>query len=72
MGTEYAVPSMMPAATLAAQRILEDGGNAFDAVVGGQAVLVLVEPAANGLGSDAMLLVYHAKKKKEEGLVHQC
>ncbi len=64
MGTEYAVTSMMPAATLAAQRILEQGGNAFDAVVGGQAVLGLVEPAANGLGSDAMLLVYDAKEKK--------
>jgi gamma-glutamyltranspeptidase/glutathione hydrolase len=64
MGTRYAVSSMMPQATLAAQRILESGGNAFDAVVGGQAVLGLVEPAANGMGSDAVLLVYDAKEKK--------
>jgi gamma-glutamyltranspeptidase/glutathione hydrolase len=64
MGRQYAVSSMMPQATLAAQRILESGGNAFDAAVGGQAVLGLVQPAANGVGSDAMLLVYDARQKK--------
>src|SRR5258707_3392595 len=64
MGTHYAVTSMMPQATLAAQRILESGGNAFDAIVGGQAVLGLVAPSANGVGSDAMLLVYDARQKK--------
>src|SRR3954469_15202234 len=64
MGTHYAVTSMMPQATLAAQRILESGGNAFDAIVSGQAVLGLVAPASNGVGSDAMLLVYDAGHKK--------
>src|SRR5262245_39670602 len=64
MGTHYAVTSMMPQATLAAQRILESGGNAFDAIVGGQAVLGLVAPASNGVGSDAQLLVYDARQKK--------
>src|ERR1043165_5885758 len=64
MGKQYAVSSMMPQATLAAQRILESGGNAFDAIVGGQAVLGLVAPASNGVGSDAMLLVYDARQKK--------
>src|SRR3989442_1438301 len=64
MGTHYAVTSMMPQATVAAQRILDSGGNAFDAIVGGQAVLGLVAPSANGLGSDAVLLVYDAARKK--------
>ncbi len=64
LGTHYAVTSMMPQASMAAQRILESGGNAFDAIVGGQAVLGLVAPSANGLGSDAMLMVYDAKQKK--------
>jgi gamma-glutamyltranspeptidase/glutathione hydrolase len=64
LGRHYAVTSMMPHGTMAAQRILESGGNAFDAVVAGQAVLGVVEPAANGLGGDAMLLVYDAKQKK--------
>src|SRR5882724_8422604 len=64
MGTHYAVTSMMPQASVAAQRILEAGGNAFDAIVGGQAVLGQVAPSANGLGSDAVLLVYDAAHKK--------
>jgi len=64
MGTHYAVTSMMPQATLAAERILQSGGNAFDAIVGGQAVLGLVQSGANGVGSDAVLLVYDAKQKK--------
>jgi gamma-glutamyltranspeptidase / glutathione hydrolase len=63
-GTEYAVSSMMPQATIAAQRMLESGGNAFDAIVAGQAVLGLVAPAANGIGGDAVLLVFDAKEKK--------
>ena len=64
MGTEYAASSMMPQATLAAQRMLEAGGNAFDATVAGQAVLGLVQPASNGIGGDAVLLVYDAAAKK--------
>src|SRR5258708_27415391 len=64
MGTRYAVTSMMPQATVAAQRMPESGGNAFDAIVGGQAVRGQVAPASNGLGSDAVLLVYDAAHKK--------
>ncbi len=63
-GTQYAVSSMRSQATLAAERILRDGGNAFDAIVAGQAVLGLVNPGANGVGSDAVLLVYDAAHKK--------
>ncbi len=40
------------------------GGNAFDAIVAGQAVLGLVQPNLNGVGSDATLLIYDAKAKK--------
>jgi gamma-glutamyltranspeptidase len=43
-GTQYAVSSMKQEATRAAAQILEAGGNAFDAVVAGQAVLALVNP----------------------------
>ena len=63
-GTDYAVSSLMPQATLAAEHMLRAGGNAFDAIVAGQAVLGVVQPASNGLGSDAELLVYDAKAKK--------
>jgi gamma-glutamyltranspeptidase/glutathione hydrolase len=63
-GRLYGASSMKPQATEAAVRILEAGGNAFDAAVAGQAVLALVDPSLNGYGSDAVLLVYDAKAKK--------
>ena len=63
-GAEYAAASMAPLATLTAEHMLQSGGNAFDAIVAGQAVLGLVQPSANGLGSDAQLLIYDAKQKK--------
>src|SRR5216117_1642319 len=63
-GQHFAVASMKAEATRAAERILEKGGNAFDAIVAGQAVLGIVDQAMNGVGSDAVLLVYDAKTKK--------
>jgi gamma-glutamyltranspeptidase/glutathione hydrolase len=63
-GQHFAVASMKAEATRAAERILEKGGNAFDAIVAGQAVLGLVDGAMNGIGADATLLVYDAKEKK--------
>jgi gamma-glutamyltranspeptidase/glutathione hydrolase len=63
-GTEYAVASMMPQASLTAEHVLRAGGNAFDAIVAGQAVLGVVQPNMNGMGSDATLLIYDAAAKK--------
>ena len=63
-GTDFAATSMAPLATQAAEHVLMAGGNAFDAIVAGQAVLGLVQPHLNGLGSDATLLIYDAKAKK--------
>jgi gamma-glutamyltranspeptidase / glutathione hydrolase len=55
---------MRAPATETARRILEAGGNAFDAAVAGQAVLGLTDFADNGLGSDAVVLVYVAREKQ--------
>jgi gamma-glutamyltranspeptidase/glutathione hydrolase len=63
-GADFAAASMAPLPTLTAERILQAGGNAFDAIVAGQAVLGLVQPSLNGLGSDATLLIYSAKDNK--------
>src|SRR5215469_1307614 len=63
-GTLFAAASMSPQATLAAEHILREGGNAFDAIVAGQAVLGLMQPNMNGMGSDAVLLIYDAKAQK--------
>ncbi len=63
-GTQYAVVSMKPQASQVSEQILRQGGNAFDAAVAGQAVLGLADFAMNGVGSDAVVLVYDAKTKK--------
>jgi gamma-glutamyltranspeptidase/glutathione hydrolase len=63
-GTLFAAASMAPQATLAAEHMLQMGGNAFDAIVAGQAVLGLMQPSLNGMGSDATLLIYDAKAQK--------
>src|SRR5438046_7451016 len=63
-GRHFAVAAMKAEATRAAERILEKGGNAFDAIVAGQAVLGIVDAPMNGIGSDATLLIYDAKAKK--------
>lgn len=60
-GRSYAVASMRPESTQVAEQILRRGGNAFDAAVAAQAVLALVDAPNNGVGSDAMLLVYEAQ-----------
>src|SRR5437773_1802314 len=63
-GRLAAVSSMKAEATEVASRILQTGGNAFDAVVGGQAALAVTDFALNGVGSDAVVLVYDARAKK--------
>ena len=63
-GRQAAVSSMKAEATEAARRVLQMGGNAFDAAVGGQAALAVTDFALNGVGSDAVVLVYDAREKK--------
>lgn len=63
-GANYGVSSMHQLASMAADRILQRGGNAFDAAVAGQAALGVVEPGATGIGGDAQLLLYDAKAGK--------
>lgn len=63
-GRHAAVSTMKAEATEAARRIFDAGGNAFDAAVGGQAALGVTDFSLNGMGSDAVVLVYNAKEKK--------
>jgi len=63
-GRQAAVSSMKAEATEAARRILQVGGNAFDAAVGGQAALAVTDFAMNGVGGDAMVLVYNPREKQ--------
>src|SRR5437899_3049172 len=63
-GRTAAVSSMRAEATEAARRILQGGGNAFDAAVAGQAALAVTDFPSNGVGSDALILLYDAKAKR--------
>jgi gamma-glutamyltranspeptidase/glutathione hydrolase len=63
-GRQAAITSMKAEATEAARRILAEGGNAFDAVVAGQAALAVADFPLNGVGSDAEILIYVAREKK--------
>lgn len=54
-----------PLSAATAFKILEKGGNAFDAAVAMAATMSLVYPTMNDfLGGDAMIIVYSAKDKK--------
>lgn len=63
-GTSYAISTRKPQATQAAERILLEGGNAFDAAVAAMAALAVTDPAMTGIGGDANILVYVAAEKK--------
>lgn len=48
---------------MVAERVLHAGGNAFDAAVAGQAALGIVDAELNGIGGDAVVLIYDASSK---------
>ena len=60
--------STSPLASQTGVDIMKSGGNAMDAAIAMAALLPLVEPTGNGLGSDCFALVWSAGEQKLYGL----
>jgi len=62
LASEALVASAHPLASLAGIRVLQDGGNAFDAAIAVNAVLNVTQPHMCGVGGDIFYLIYSSKE----------
>ena len=56
------VSTSHPLGAQAGLRMIQQGGNAVDAAIAAAAVMMLVEPCSNGLGSDAFCILWDGER----------
>ena len=66
--TRNVVSTTHPLASQAGLSMIRAGGNAIDAIIATAAVLTVVEPCSNGLGSDLFALIWSPEDKALHGL----
>ena len=62
LASEALVASAHPLASLASIRVLQDGGNPFDAAIAVNALLNVTQPHMCGVGGDTFYLIYSSKE----------
>ncbi|MDQ1363461.1 MAG: gamma-glutamyltranspeptidase / glutathione hydrolase, partial [Pseudomonadota bacterium] len=65
LANQAAIATAHPLATQAGEKVLRQGGNAFDAAVAIAATLAVVEPYSSGLGGGGFFLLHRASDKFE-------
>ena len=67
-GRQAMVTSLEPLASMAGMRILEEGGNAFDAAVATAIAVGVVDPRMSSIGGQGFATIYVAAKKEVRAL----
>jgi gamma-glutamyltranspeptidase/glutathione hydrolase len=67
-GRKVMVTSLEPLASMAGMRILEEGGNAFDAAVATAAAVSVVDPRMSSIGGHGFATIYLAKTREVRAL----
>ena len=64
MGAKGMVASGHPLASAAGLRVLQDGGNAFDAIVATAAVVAVTKPSMTGIGGHNLAVIWDVKRQE--------
>jgi gamma-glutamyltranspeptidase len=67
-GREAVVTSLEPLASMASMRVLQEGGNAFDAAVATALAVGVVDPRMFSIGGNGFATIYVAKTKEVRAL----
>src|SRR5579859_7274563 len=62
------VTSLEPLASMAGMRVLQEGGNAFDAAVATAVALTVVDPRMSSIGGNGFATIYVAKTHEVRAL----